>query len=105
MRRAIRVGLVVLGATMAIYGAASLTGGWLGTPPWWETHGTLALDGMLHDRGVATAESPPPEPEVVALPAPNRERTSTIVTTLGLALVALVAWPRRRRVEARPTVG
>ena len=34
MRRAVRVGLVVLGAATAVYGAASLTGGWLGTPPW-----------------------------------------------------------------------
>ena len=37
MRRAVRVGLVALGAAIAVYGAASLTGGWLGTPPWWET--------------------------------------------------------------------
>lgn len=36
MGRAVRVGLVVLGAAMAVYSTASLTGGWLGTPPWWE---------------------------------------------------------------------
>lgn len=35
MRRAVRIGLVALGAAMAVYGAASQTGGWLGTPPWW----------------------------------------------------------------------
>lgn len=34
MRRARRIGLVVPGAAMAVYGAASLTGGWLGMPPW-----------------------------------------------------------------------
>ncbi|MBL9087618.1 MAG: hypothetical protein JNM10_10780 [Planctomycetia bacterium] len=36
MRVAARVGLVVVGIAMAVYGVASLTGGWLGTPPWWE---------------------------------------------------------------------
>lgn len=34
MHRAVCFGLVVLGAAMAVYGAASLTGGWFGTPPW-----------------------------------------------------------------------
>jgi len=34
MRTAVRVGFVVLGAATAVYGAASLTGGWLGAPPW-----------------------------------------------------------------------
>src|SRR5262245_35574701 len=33
----LRVALVVLGLAMAVYGVASLTGGWLGTPPWWKT--------------------------------------------------------------------
>ncbi len=35
MHAAVRAGLVVFGAAMACYGAASLAGGWLGTPPWW----------------------------------------------------------------------
>lgn len=36
MRPAVRIGLVVLGAAMTVYGFASLTGRWLGTPPWWD---------------------------------------------------------------------
>ena len=48
MRRAVRVGLVVLGAAMAVYGAASVTGGWLGTPPWWE--GRETADELLDRR-------------------------------------------------------
>lgn len=47
MHLAVRVSLVALGAATAIYGAASLTGGWLGTPLWFdptdpEAHGGLA---------------------------------------------------------------
>lgn len=34
MHPAVRVGLVLLGAAAAVYGAASLTGGWLGLAPW-----------------------------------------------------------------------
>ena len=45
MTRTLRVGLVVLGAAMAVYGAASLTGGWLGTPPWADrVHTTHSLE-------------------------------------------------------------
>ncbi len=39
--RTLRVALAALGLAAVVYGAASLTGGWLGTPPWWvETHAT-----------------------------------------------------------------
>ncbi len=33
VRRGARIVLVVLGAAMAVYGFASLTGRWLGAPP------------------------------------------------------------------------
>lgn len=36
MPRPLRLSLVALGLALAIYGTASLTGGWLGTPPWWD---------------------------------------------------------------------
>ena len=36
MTFAIRLVLFALGLAAAVYGTASLTGGWLGTPPWWE---------------------------------------------------------------------
>lgn len=45
MKRAVRVGLVILEAAIAVYGAASLTGGWLGTPPWADrVHTTHSLE-------------------------------------------------------------
>ncbi|MBL9087426.1 MAG: hypothetical protein JNM10_09815 [Planctomycetia bacterium] len=83
MHPAVRVGLVVLGAAMAVYGAASLTGGWLGTPLWSdptdpEAHGGLArlrLDPW-HDYG--------------------RERWIGGVVS-GLGLVALAAGVARDR--------
>src|SRR5688500_6920374 len=31
-----RIALSVVGLALAIYGVASLTGAWLGKPPWWE---------------------------------------------------------------------
>ena len=54
MRRALRVGLVALGAAMAVCGVASLTGGWLGTPPWADRVHTV----LSHDREPG---QPPPE--------------------------------------------
>ena len=38
VRPALRIALAValgLGLAAVVYGTASLTGGWLGTPPWW----------------------------------------------------------------------
>lgn len=36
MRRLLRLALIVVGLAAVVYGTASLTGGWLGTPPWWD---------------------------------------------------------------------
>jgi hypothetical protein len=33
--RPLRLALVVVGLAAVVYGTANLTGGWLGTPPWW----------------------------------------------------------------------
>lgn len=44
MRIAIRLGFAVVGVAMAVYGTASLTGGWLGTPPWWMRAAPLTED-------------------------------------------------------------
>lgn len=99
MRRAVRVGLVALGAAIAVYGVASLTGGWLGKPPWWER---METDQEWGDRlgvwdGPPLNYSPIPLPEPRAVPCPVREWISGGVIAAGLALVAIGAWPRRRR--------
>jgi hypothetical protein len=98
MRRAVRVGLVVLGAAMAAYGAASLTGGWLGTPPWWHQI------EKRYDEEYARRTWQFPEirdEDAVYLirrrvPRGGREWISGGVVAAGIALVAVGAWPRRR---------
>ena len=46
MTRAVLLAPVVVGLAAAVYGAASLTGGWLGTPPWWERVESIPGDFM-----------------------------------------------------------
>ena len=45
MNRRLRLALVVIGLALAVYGTASLSGGWLGTPPWWDHAKCAARDG------------------------------------------------------------
>jgi hypothetical protein len=90
VKRAVRVGLVVLGAAMAVYGAASLTGGWLGTPPWWERTRAvwdLASPNDLDHVVIEVAER---------VPRPGRELISLGFASAGLSLDAGRARPRRR---------
>ncbi len=89
MRTTVRVGLTLLGAAMAVYGAASLTGGWLGTPPWWlRTRAVwdIASPKDLHHVVIEVAER---------APRPGLELIALGVASAGLTLVAVGAWPRR----------
>ena len=93
MKRALRVGLVALGAATAVYGFASLTGGWLGTPPWWVVC-TQTITQELGSDGhcdVRFAENAPSHD-----PRPGDAPVGGALTAAGLALAALGAWPRRR---------
>jgi hypothetical protein len=95
MRPAVRVGLVVLGAAMAVYGAASLTGGWLGTPPWWARE--VPTEEFIESRwGVVLASPPIAADRTISMEREGRGATSGAVMAAGLALVAVGAWPRRR---------
>lgn len=89
MGRNVRIGLVVLGAAMTVYATASLTGGWLGTPPWWTRSVPPAeafirrLDGETIARNATRLRE-------------GRESLSCGVVVAGLALAAFAArWPRR----------
>lgn len=97
MRRAVRVGLVVLGAAMAVYGAASLTGGWLGTPPWWTTEWRKyrPTEWRIFELMPPRRDGPDGAWEFI-LPREGREWISGGVVAAGLALVVVGAWPRRR---------
>lgn len=90
MRRAVRIGLVVLGAAAAVYGAALLAGR-AGTPVWWpSTPEVVAPEGF---RNVEWTQSGRVRPEIAA-------RDAWIARGLvigGAAAAAVGAWPRRRR--------
>ncbi len=73
--KALRIAAVVLGLALAVYGTASLTGGWLGPPPWWDHY--LIINGA---------------PKHVFEPA--RGWMGVTVLVAGLALATVAAWPR-----------
>lgn len=98
MKRSVRIGLVALGAAVAVYAAASLTGGWLGTPPWWERVHTLDISVRLRETTGLRAATPPERVKLrVVEDLDGRERVSVVVLGVGLALAARGAWPARPR--------
>jgi hypothetical protein len=91
MAHAVLLVLVVVGLAATVYGVASLTGGWLGTPPWWKRR----VFGP-------TTEAPGPPgihhaPTLWIEPRPDRGLISAGVMAAGLGVAILGAWPRRRR--------
>lgn len=113
MRPAIRIALIALGLAAALYGIASLTGGWMGTPPWWNVSdrkmGRIVIDdrdtmmsnpGRLTPEEEAACEFAHPIP-----PRPDREWISVDVVVAGVAVATLGGWPRRRDSVARDASG
>lgn len=110
----VRIALVVLGLAAVLYGTASLTGGWLGTPPRWERErtdferkrdemdaffrGPFGPGRLADGRPEPRRQTPEPELNVeFVVPRPGRAWISGGVVAAGLALTAFGAWPRRRR--------
>ena len=103
--RLFRIALVILGIALGVYGTASLTGGWLGMPPWsteidgpWLSHDDLVY--LYGDsRGV-----PMQVPELATRLRVHRVTwpawPGAIVIGVGVGLFAFGAWPRRRQVSA-----
>ena len=92
MRRWARVLLGGVGLSAAVCSTASLTGGWLGTPPWWERE--VSIEEYVESRyGVSLAS--PTHPDPVLVERQGREWISGAVAAVGLALFAWAAWPRR----------
>ncbi len=85
MRPAVRAGLVVLGAAMVVYRVASVTGCWLGMPPWWP---------QVRDPSGWFRRHP-------ELWGEGREWIGLSLAIVGLALM-VAAWPRRQRPPAAP---
>ncbi len=87
MRLPPRIALLALGLVAVVYSAASLTGGWLGTPPWWWTE-TQASDvtvfGATQRLGLEELRK-------------GREWISGDVIVAGLAVAAFGTLSRRHR--------
>ncbi len=107
---------------MAVYGAASLTGGWLGTPPWWERRAFRPIEGFIYSLPWDPSHAEPGTPEwarrnprseedarqmiermwretpqvAVTDSRPGREWISFGFMIAGTLVVAVGAWPRRR---------
>jgi hypothetical protein len=83
--------VLVLGVAVAVYGLSSLTGMWLGEPPWWTADlgaKRIGADG----RGTYHLQ----------VPHPRRKEASAAVVVLGLAMITFAAWPRSAGALAGP---
>jgi len=103
MRRLLRLFFAIVGLVAVLYGVASLTGRWLGTPPWWEVRTCSAdmrqsdVDEKLGGEGRQPATFTLTH-MVTSEPRRGREWMSGCLVVVGLALVAAYgAWPTRRR--------
>ena len=90
MRAVGRIALVVLGAAMAVYGAALLAGR-AGTPVWWPAAPEAVAPGFT--RNVEWTQTGRVRPEIVARDA----WIARGLVGVGAATAAVGAWPRRRR--------
>ncbi len=97
MVKPLRIALFVVGLAMAVYGTASLTGGWLGEPPWLEREVSIE-EFVEHRYGVSLAS--PTYPRTVLVEREGREWISGGVAAVGLALATFAAWPRRPKPPA-----
>lgn len=83
---------------MAIYATASLTGGWLGTPPWRRPE---PIEGIVDDELAGTHfrsfdVGPAGPRRDVAPNGPDRSRGTALLLAAGVACVSFGLWPRRR---------
>jgi hypothetical protein len=90
MRSAVRVGLVVLGAAAAVYGAALLAGR-AGTPIWWLSNPEVVAPDVT--RNVEWTQAGRVRPEIAARDA----WIARGLVVVGAAAAAVGAWPRRPR--------
>jgi hypothetical protein len=92
-RRSLRLAVALVGLAAFVYALASPTGGWLGTPPWYERTTFVDFDILTaphHPGALSDATT------VTFGPRASCEWISGVVAAAGLALVAFAAWPRRR---------
>lgn len=103
IRPAVRIALVVLGLAAIVYGTASLTGGWLGAPPWWERDASeserwdeLARWAVrVGTIPTGLSDPSPAPPSQFRVPREGRIAMSGALVAAALACVTLGAWPKR----------
>ena len=89
MIRALRFALIVVGLAISVYGVASITGGWLGTPSWWEPWWEQVTEREWHEGPVVYARG--------YAPVAARPGIGVGVAVAGLLLATICAWPRRKQ--------
>ena len=100
-RKSGRTSFIVVGLAIGVYGTASLTGGWLGEPPWWmhEMDGPFGPSPWLAEHGVR------PGPGQMARSFQRHRELLSVLTALsGFTLAAFAARPRLRRVTIRQSI-
>ncbi len=94
-----RPALGALGLAFGLYGLASLTGGWMGAPPWWARR---VEDLHVGDIVVTSPDRREVHPCFIRAPVSEPSPwLDAAVSAAGLALVAFAAWPRRPKPSAR----
>jgi hypothetical protein len=98
---AARVLLGVVGLAVSLYGVASITGGWLGTPPWqlrrvdrldWISRHPVEISPSMFEGWGTTI--------VVRDSSGSGGFLSAYLAAVGLTLVVVAAWPRYVHAEA-----
>jgi hypothetical protein len=104
--RVVRLAVACVGLAVAVYSLASLTGGWLGKPPWWWRDPADLSEHEEDELIMSTAPEAERHNDVV-LRREGRERISAILVAVGgaAAVVGLAsAWPRRSKAEPPTTM-
>ncbi len=101
-RPAIRIAIAAAGLAAALYGVASLTGGWLGTAPW-QWREVDRIDWFLRHRDSIDVLVSPGGGSTLIVRDPGQNLSVSVALALvGIAFVVVAAWPRYREEPPEP---
>ena len=105
MTRTVRIALVVVGLAAAVYGAASLTGGWLGTPPWYAPprgYGMTGDDPNFDNDGNVVPGQPTVGDRIGGPTYDGGPIIDVIIGAAGLGVAVFALWSHRSSPPFRP---